>query len=803
MSLSILDGRRNFWQWDSGQRLLVGDTACGEVHYCNGTGDCALVTKIETLESGLRVAAVPNILLQSSDTIVAYLYQVDEHGARTRQDYRFRVLPRNRPDNYVYTEDEVLRWERLEKRIDEIEKNGAPGPAGPQGPQGERGEDGKTPEVRILTTVEENTNGGTRYGVTIEGPKIVSENGTITHNKGTVWDGKDGKPGLSMYTFDPDKGLSEDGTLDRSFVNVPDGYYVKQNDLLLAPNGDIYLAGTEENAIGQFIRYTATFAFSIKGEHVCEGGGSAFDPTAYGLPVLYLTGNTTDMTKNNAVTLDYVYGERSGTAEVKWQGSSSLSYPKKNYTIKFDNAFESVEGWGEQKKYCLKANFIDHSHARNLVSAKLWGEIVKTRAYLPAAENLFDFTRVTGTPSTWEGATTFDENGVLTPGSSISQSGYNPFNGIIFPAGTYTVKFDVCTTNIDCFELVYFGFSIPSSNNPDWVNEKIIHLRNSYQEITEANAWASVEYTFTIDRNAGLFLQPDANPGYYRFRNIQVTNANVGANTADQEQLLNLPNGGAVDGFPCIIMLNGVFHGLYTFNIPKDGWMFGMNDSTLKQAIICADTQNEACGFKALATLTDDFDLEYVSDDNDSDWVLTSLNRLISAVMSSDGTDLDTTVAKYLDWQSAIDYFIFTVLLCGQDMCRKNYLLATYDGTKWFFSAYDMDSTYGLQWHGNGFDSTKSYPWLNDYNHRVMELIYTYKKDELLARYEEIRNTTMSEGNVYHKFTNFATAIPSPVLVEDVKRWPTIPSSSASNTAQILNWYRLRSSFIDKEVESM
>ena len=44
MSLSILDGRRNFWQWDTGQRLLVGDTTCGEVHYCNGTDDCARVT---------------------------------------------------------------------------------------------------------------------------------------------------------------------------------------------------------------------------------------------------------------------------------------------------------------------------------------------------------------------------------------------------------------------------------------------------------------------------------------------------------------------------------------------------------------------------------------------------------------------------------------------------------------------------------------------------------------------------------------------------------------------------------------
>lgn len=123
MSLSILDGRSNFWQWDTNQQLLVEDTACGQVHYCNGTSDCALVAKIETLEDGRRVAAVPNILLQSSDMIMAYLYQVDEYGARTRKDYRFRVLPRNRPADYVYTEDDVFSYADLEDRVTDLEKN--------------------------------------------------------------------------------------------------------------------------------------------------------------------------------------------------------------------------------------------------------------------------------------------------------------------------------------------------------------------------------------------------------------------------------------------------------------------------------------------------------------------------------------------------------------------------------------------------------------------------------------------------------------------------------------------------------
>ena len=286
------------------------------------------------------------------------------------------------------------------------------------------------------------------------------------------------------------------------------------------------------------------------------GGNVTFDYSAYGLPELALTGNVSAMTKDNAVTLNYVWGERTGTCTCKWQGSSSLGYPKKNYTIKFDNAFEAVEGWGEQKKYCFKANYIDHTHARNIVSAKLWGAIVRSRS---------------------------PENATLKA----------------------------------------------------------------------------------------------------------------------------LPNCGAIDGFPCVITINGKYMGLYTFNIPKDGWMFGMGSGT-SEAILCAENSSYGA-FDNGVEIGNHFSLEYVTDKDNADWVTTSFNRLINAVKNSDGSDLDTTVAQYLDLDSTIDYYIFVALIGGIDMTTKNYLMVTYDGEKWFFSAYDMDSTYGLHPYGKYFYNAKLY----------------------------------------------------------------------------------------------
>lgn len=390
-----------------------------------------------------------------------------------------------------------------------------------------------------------------------------------------------------------------------------------------------------------------------------------FDPTVYGLPVLYLTGDTSPIAanKDNKVTMSYVYGERSGSCTLKGQGATSYKiaqglgkYGKFNYTINFDQKFEASEGWGSQKKYCLKANWIDHTHSRNVVSAKLWGAIVKSRSK---------------------------------------------------------------------------------------------------------------------------------------------TNTN----------LSGLVNGGAVDGFPIVIMLNGEFHGLYTFNIPKDGWMFGLvEDATKRQAFLGANDHMAATQFKGESAGNDaDFELEFVSDEDNAGWVIPSLNRCINACINSDGSDLDTTVAQYLDWDSAIDYYIWVVICKGADMVDKNYLLSTFDGTKWHFTAYDMDSTYGLNWDGSGLTRAVSNVNFEECatTHRVFELIKRFKSGELKSRYATLRSNVLSETRICQYFENFAWAIPSPVLLKDVELYPSIMGSSVNGIDQICRWVRQRLEACDAWIDAL
>ena len=118
----IYDGRTEFFQWDLDEKLIVEDSTVTQVHFSNKTDTLALVCEVYDFE-GLRVANVPNILLQNSWDMKVYAYK-DNH---TVTKERFKVRARTKPADYVYTETEVLSYEALEKRVDALEAGGGGG----------------------------------------------------------------------------------------------------------------------------------------------------------------------------------------------------------------------------------------------------------------------------------------------------------------------------------------------------------------------------------------------------------------------------------------------------------------------------------------------------------------------------------------------------------------------------------------------------------------------------------------------------------------------------------------------------
>lgn len=399
------------------------------------------------------------------------------------------------------------------------------------------------------------------------------------------------------------------------------------------------------------------------------------------VPIIELQGALpTDASQKNS--LSYKYENIEGTATLKWQGQSSLAFPKKNFTIKFDKKFIAKDGWLADDTYVLKGNFNDFSQARNVVSAEIWAEIVKSRNwnYVPLADN---------------------------DGSLIVDN----------------------TTN---------GFNV-------------------YEDIM---------------------------PG--------------------------LHGTGAVDGFPVMLVVNGEYCGLYSFVLKKKAETFGFGNSNLEYALSCErtpDNQNRnSVAFKGLADLNGkDFDFEYTKSGKDKANAKTSFNTMISKVIDATGGSYESVIENYLDIDSVIDYMIFTSLISAADGITKNYLMLSYNGIKWYFSAYDLDCTFGNWQDGWLSQQPSGIPTLADWNrsNRAMHLVYTYGKDRLKARYKELRNGILSVENVRKMFIDYVSDISHALKNEELKLWPQTPASEVHNINQIMEHYRLRAEFIDKEIESL
>ena len=117
--------REMFWQWDRGQRVKLHDVTAGtEVHFSNAEIKPNALVK-EAYEDGEGVYAdVPDVLLQTAGTMSAYIYIEDGDEGHTEYKKLFIVRDREKPDDYVYTEDDVKTWEMLEERVKALEESG-------------------------------------------------------------------------------------------------------------------------------------------------------------------------------------------------------------------------------------------------------------------------------------------------------------------------------------------------------------------------------------------------------------------------------------------------------------------------------------------------------------------------------------------------------------------------------------------------------------------------------------------------------------------------------------------------------
>ena len=420
-----------------------------------------------------------------------------------------------------------------------------------------------------------------------------------------------------------------------------------------------------------------------------DSGGNvdqtSVEPADGDLPKVFLTGDAfDDMTaEKNEVLMNLEYismtDRFTGGIKIKWQGSSSVSntnFLRKNFTIKLyvDDTYESklkkaFKDWGvEENKWVLKSNWIDITASRNIVSARLWNQIVSTRA--------------------------------------------------------------------------------------------------DYESLPE--------------------------------------------------EIRTSPRNCEVDGFPVKLYVNGTYEGIYTWNIPKDGFMFNMDEDNPNHAVLCAEKNNDvgtlsgdhilACEFRKAAKIDgSDWSLEFPDDLQDG--IKTSFNNLINFVMTASDAEFTANLDTYLDVQSAIDYYIYAYLNCGADSLGKNVIMMTYDGTKWYASQYDMDTSWGLHFAGSKFyEPTMKCPEEYQENNSLLwQRIENCFAQRLQDRYFELRKTVLSETNIINEFERFIYDIPYEIREEEInlEAYTTRPLKRTNNIQQIRSFVVSRAAYVDEEFRNI
>lgn len=251
-----------------------------------------------------------------------------------------------------------------------------------------------------------------------------------------------------------------------------------------------------------------------------NSGGNAdqtsVEPAKMDRPKMFF-GAPLQQTKDEIVT---TFSYRSETlsfdcyAEIKAQGNSTLSWPKKNQTVKlYEDAARSeklkvdFKGWGKQNKFVLKANWRDLTHVRDIVSVRLEGDCMRSN---PDYEELPELLR-----------------------TSPNLGGIDGFPVVVYAAGIYQGRYmcnipkDKWMTNMDddldehcilcsedynssCFRAVAningndwtdeIHDTVPASIKTRW-NEVISFVMNSTDEEFVANLDSYIKLSTLIDRH--------------------------------------------------------------------------------------------------------------------------------------------------------------------------------------------------------------------------------------------------------------------------------------------------------------
>ena len=221
-----------------------------------------------------------------------------------------------------------------------------------------------------------------------------------------------------------------------------------------------------------------------------------------------------------------------------------------------------------------------------------------------------------------------------------------------------------------------------------------------------------------------------------------------------------------VQGFPMLLYINGNFEGLYDFNLDRYSTKaFGYEmpqHKNCKVYEISANTNFTAGAFIPWSSDTGVDEWTWFKNDfkgiypeaiqNPTNDDFAELKELINFVYHSSDEVFRTNFSTYFDKESVLRYYLFVMVMGLVDSLGKNAKLVTYDGVKWFFEFYDMDTAMGLNNSGGldkDVDIEMEIKHFNTAESVLWKRIRDQFAEDLNTEYYNMRGTTLNTKNLY------------------------------------------------------
>lgn len=371
--------------------------------------------------------------------------------------------------------------------------------------------------------------------------------------------------------------------------------------------------------------------------------------------------------------------------------------------------------------------------------------------------------------------------------------------------GKSSTKWPKKNFKVDFCEDEWIGDVTPTFTIGDWVDQDSYHFKAFYLDyfkgtgIVGYSAYQSLsrdrgEYGWIWERAAEYIKKPDIRARCYP------------------------------DGFPCVVYLNGEFHGIYCWQLKKHRKNMNMKKNTLEHIHLDGslskrnlfrdvinwgnvvvknpktlydmngDLYNDDRPTELIDETSPYFDL--ATDDEETKEIKQNTAKVKSMIkvlshhaaelteMQDNGaseSEMRAAIEERFDVPGLIDYIIHNLLTNNMDGCERNFQCFTYNGYKWYIAPYDLDGTFGYHCtepilsqpvnYVLGPLTSKSFSGQDP-----MSWAYNYFKQDMYDRYAEIRNKgLLSAENIISLFDNWYYSFGEENYRLEYEKWPQSP----------------------------